>query len=153
MNEIAIRGPERRRRPSRGMISGELSWAFVALAFAWAGSGLWPFEGGYLARTLTAKDLDEAWPWLTLGPSLWLVAASGWELVGNRRRDWPAQKVVHAVGCRFWANTGLLFCWVYILYALTRLGFAGVLSFVAAGGCAFAAWFIVENRRVLREFR
>lgn len=144
---------ERRRRPSRAMLSGELSWAFIALAFALIGSGLWPYGEGYLYRVIERGGFAASWPWMTIPPSVWLLGTALHELLGNRRRDWPTEKVVRSVMCRGWANAWLLFCWLYVIYALARIGLVSLIITVAVGGAAFSLWFIWENRRVQREFR
>jgi hypothetical protein len=149
------RGRDRRwsLRPSRAMISGELSWAFVAICFAWAGSSLPPFGDGYINRVLERHELDEIWPYVTSIPAIVLLMASLAELKWDWRRRWTPEFLERSAAVRSWANAGLLFSWAYILMMLLKIGFSGVLLMVAVGGVAFSGWFVWENRRVQRDYR
>lgn len=145
------RTADRRRHPSRGMLSGEISWAFIAIALGWGGTGFFPFEDGYLVRILRENGFDNTWPLMTLTPSIWLFIVSTRELVANRARAWPVEKALWSIQLRFWASALLLLCWVYIAYAFSKMGLFGVLNVIAVGGACFALWSIWENRRVVRE--
>jgi hypothetical protein len=150
-------------KPSRAMITGEISWAFVALCFAWSGSGLWPMQSTYLHDLLDQRAQDVWWTLFIGVPSLGLFVVSLREYVGSydrrrapraRAQRWPLEKLERSAHIRGWLCATLAFSWTYIAYMLLKLSArpSAILP-VAVGGAVFAIWFLIENRRVQRECR
>lgn len=152
------RGKDRRYilRPSRAMISGELSWAAIAFVLGWSGAGILGMDGSYLNQVLER----EHW----LAPALWIIVlgvpaaalfiVSGWEYALSQRQAWPLDRIERWAAMRARLVSALAFSWLYMLYALdatsarpSALRGLGVLGF------AFCAWFVIENRRVRRHCR
>lgn len=149
-------------KPSRAMITGEISWAFVALCFAWSGSGLWPLETSYLYFMLHQQGLAYWWALIIGAPSCALFCVSLLEYVSthDRRRDplrlhesrWPPTRLERSARLRGRLCAALLLSWVYMAYFMVKLSArpSAILP-VAIGGAVFALWFLIENRRVQRE--
>jgi hypothetical protein len=151
-------------RPSRAMISGEFSWAFVALVYAWAGAGAWPFEPGVFYHALQATDHPTVWPIVIAPPALALMIVSGNEWLSHlgtyRRmgRGWTLAELDQSVKFRGWCCLLLIMAWLYMLYVLLpafgpQVEGAKTLIALAIGGIVFTGWFYIENRRVRREIR
>lgn len=147
-------------KPSRAMISGEISWAWVALAFAWSGSGLWPFAESYLHMVLDKRDLDEIWCAAIGIPSTLLMVASTREWIAHRwpsldpLKRWTIQQLDNSARLRGRMCLALLFSWVYVTYILLRTSSRpSAITPVAIGGALFMLWFWIENRRVQRDIR
>lgn len=149
-------------KPSRAMITGELSWAFVALCYAWAGSGWWPaHERGALYSLLLQRGES---------PALWslLLGVPAIALIVLDLREWSCHKYTHydprrpvVIGwleaSAVWRGRfclALIFGWFYMVKAIV-VGLAALNAalFISIGGCFFAGWFYVENRRVRRQIR
>lgn len=145
-------------KPSRAMIPGEISWAFIALAFAWAGSGAWPLEPGPLYRMVAKHAHPWIWGALLGAPALVLmwVSAREWRAYCCRRvpRCWSLHELEASARRRGRLCLALLAGWLYMLkIAGGAIHGTSATAAVAAGGIAFMLWFYVENRRVQREIR
>lgn len=146
-------------RPSRAMITGELSWAWFALTFAWAGSGLWPFHGSYLHRVLDNADMDVVWSFLIGLPAGALMFFSAREWLAHCRQrtsgrpQWTMVQLDHSVRLRGWLCFALAFSWLYVIYIMLLTSPRSPLTMIAAGGVFFMLMFWVENRRVQRDIK
>lgn len=146
--------------PSRAMISGELSWSFVAFWFALAGSGL-PWLGrGALYQALREHASPLLWGVLIGAPAaaLFYFSLREWCAHSNAcRRNRPRWNVFEqdrSAMWRSWGCLGLLAGWIYMVKVLVAdLHRVSVLLPIAIGGCFFMWWFYKENRRVRREIR
>lgn len=138
-------------KPSRAMISGEMSWAFVALAFAWAGVT----QGSYLNRLLEQHAEPLLWGVLLAGPALVLMALSVREWIAHSsRRCWGIVELEASARWRGRLCLALIAGWLYMLkIAATFSSGANATSAVALGGVVFMLWFYIQNRRVQREIR
>ena len=150
------RGDDRRRspKPSRAMISGELSWAFMALLLAWSGSGLLGMEGSFLNRALVARGefVIAYWSVLIGVPALALVFCSGREYLLSKRERWSMEQLLRSSRTRFWCCVALAFSWLYMLNVIWGFGTrTSALRGIALGGLLFTMWFVWENGRVRRE--
>lgn len=143
--------------PSRGMISGEISWAFFAVCFAYAGSGIPPFHDGPLYLALSARAEPLLWSLLLALPSITLFALDARELVAHRRcisdcaHCWTCDELARSAMLRGRLCLALLLGWGYMLHVMAHATKFSVLALIAAGGCVFMWWFYKENRRVRRE--
>lgn len=147
-------------KPSRMMITGEISWAWVALAFAWSGSGIWPFDESYLNRILGRQEIDDLWAALVGVPALVLLYFSIREWVVHRwqspdpRKRWTMIQLDRSTRMRGRMCLALLFSWAYVIYVLVNTqAKPSALILVALGGAFFQGWFWLENRRVQRDIR
>src|SRR4051812_35326034 len=145
-------------KPSRGMITGELSWAWVALACAWNGSGLWPFEGSYLYTILARRNMDELWCIAVGVPALALMFVSGREWIVHCFTDtferWNVFQLEQSVRMRAWLCLALAFSWIYVVYVMALVqSRPGQITPVAGGGAIFMLAFWLENRRVQRAVK
>lgn len=147
-------------KPSRAFITGEISWAYVALAFAWSGIGWWPFENAYLAYVLDRREWSWIWCVAMGVPGAALMIASLREHIAfrwpdpNPMRRWSMIQIDKSARLRGRLCLTLAFSWLYAFYVLTVVTKRpGAFLLIAVGGCAFmlAAW--VENRRVQRDIR
>lgn len=147
-------------KPSRAMITGELSWAWIALGFAWSGSGLWPFGDSYLHMMLDKRDLDTLWV-LAIGvPAALLMFASAREFIAyrwppeNPMRRWTIIQLEWSAKLRGRLCFALAFSWAYVFYVLVNTSTrpSAILP-VAVGGFLFMMLFWIENRRVQRDIR
>lgn len=146
-------------KPSRAMISGELFVAYVALCYAWAGSGAWPLHA---VPAASAHPMLLA---LLLGiPALALMAIAATEWVAHDV-DQP-DSWLERLALRFWRGDlqsadlrgklclTLLAGWLYMAkLTLSSSPGANASSLIAIGGVAFCLAFYLENRRVQREIR
>lgn len=146
--------------PSRGMISGELFAAFVAICYALAGSGLPPVGDGYLYHSLFKYSHPWLWSVMLGVPALLLVIADVRELAAHRRcchdssSCWSSKSLEESARWRGRFDLALLFGWAYMLKVLlVDLDKISVMAAVAAGACGFSWWFYKENRRVRRDIR
>lgn len=148
-------------KPSRAMITGELSWAWVALSFAWSGSGLWPFESSYLHVTLDRRGQEWIWSLFVGVPAVALMIASAREWFSHcyfalapTMRSWSIFQLDKSASVRGWLCLALAFSWLYVLYVmLTSTGRPNAILPVALGGLVFMIMFWLENRRVQRDIR
>lgn len=147
-------------KPSRSMITGELSWAWIAFAFAWSGSGFWPFGDSYLYRVLGRQDLDELWSIAVGVPALLLMFFSLREYAAHRwppadpYKRWSIVQLDQSARIRGRMCLALLFSWAYVVYVLTNTqARPSALILIALGGVLFMGWFWTENRRVQRDIR
>lgn len=146
-------------KPSRAMIPAEVSWAYIALVFAWSGSGLWPFESSYLHKVLARDDGDTLWTVVIGLPAILLMIASLREYIAHRwpkwgRRNWSMIDMDISARIRGRLCFALAFSWAYVVYAVLMhvAGGLTVLS-LALGGFAFMLFSWVENRRVQRDIK
>lgn len=148
-------------KPSRAMIPGELSWAFLSLCYALAGSGIPPFGAGSLYYALNEHASPELWALLLAVPALVLIWAASREWFAHHRccsgdegACWLPSQLYHSAKIRGWCCLWSIPGYGYMLKVLVHdLQRASVLAVIAAGGCVFMWWFYVENRRVRREVR
>lgn len=147
-------------KPSRAMITGEISWAWVAIAFAYVGAGLPPFDESYLHLALDKRGIDWLWALAAGAPGLVLLYFSTREYLVYRfpptdpMLRWTMVEIDHSARVRGRASIALVFSWSYITYAsLTTSSRPSVVLPVAIGGAFFSLWFWVENRRVQRDIR
>ena len=152
------RGKDRRQalRPSRGMISGELSWAAIALVLAWSGSGLLGMDGSYLNQVMERSSRFGPLLWTVLvgAPALALMTVSLREYLLAGREAWPLEQLEQSAAVRAWLSAALAFSWLYMLHVLTTISARpSALRGLAIAGLVFCAWFVWENRRVQRECR
>lgn len=159
-------------KPSHRMLTGELSWSLVALAFVWSGMGGWPFEPSYLHRALERQG--ETWVWcLVIGiPALVLLGASVREYWAIEQwntdpvRRWTILQFDRSARIRSRCCLAMSASWAYmfkvmlelaVLQATTNGVFEGVranaIMPVALFGCVCTFWFWLENRRVQRDVR
>jgi hypothetical protein len=146
--------------PSRAMISGELSWSFVAVCFAIAGSGIPRLGVGSLHQALKEHASPLLWAVLLGAPAACLFAVSlrEWCAHSNACRRslqrWSPFQLDRSAMWRSWCCLASIFGWLYIFKVLVSdLHRASVLAVIALGACIFMGWFYKENRRVRREIR
>jgi hypothetical protein len=147
-------------KPSRAMIPGEISWAFIALLYV--ASALWP--DSVLHDRLVSMGMVSLMLWTTLlgVPSIWLMFVSSREWVahcqackGNAQR-WTIFETDRSAMLRGRLCLALLLGWAYMLHViLSGDVFKGAIisTGISGGGCVFMLWFYKENRRVRREIR
>lgn len=143
------------------MITGEMSWAWIALSFAWAGSGIWPFDGSHLHQVLDRRGLDEIWALFVGLPAAALLYFSSREWVAHcaaRNGFAAAWSVIENARSAKWRARlcmTLTFSWMYVFYALVSAhnNKPSALIPVALGGVVFMLMFWLENRRVQRDIR
>jgi hypothetical protein len=141
-------------KPSRAMITGEISWAFIALCFAWGGSGMWPFEASALHARLYDWDYNYLWTAVIGIPALGLMWISGTEYLSCQNSAWDFPRINDSAHKRGRLCFALAFVWAYIFYVLNKATTEpAVMSLIALGGAWFCLWFWAENRRVQREYR
>ena len=142
-------------KPSRAMIPAEISWAYIALAFAWSGAGFWPFSDSYLNRILEKHEWE--WLWLVyMGiPALALMIVSGREHFAHKRgRCNTLIDMDASARLRGRLSLALCFSWIYAEYVLVVVQKRpSALLLIAAGGAFFMFYAWVENRRVQRDVR
>jgi len=142
------------------MITGEISWAIVAIALAWSGAGIWPLHESYLHSVLDRRNYDSVWLAVIGAPAVLLIYFS--------IREYLAHSSPHPEPGKRWFNEdyrrsalirgrlcfALTFSWIYIVYMMTRFeGRPSAITPIAIGGAVMCLWFWVENRRVQRECR
>ena len=142
------------------MITGEMSWAFVALCFAVAGSGVAPFGDGPMYQALAKKASPLLWCVLIGGPAIALMftSAAEWCAHNNGCRGlvarWSIFQIERSAIWRGRFCLALLCGWGYMLKVLiVDLARPSVMQPIAAGAILFMWWFYKENRRVRREIR
>lgn len=143
-------------KPSRAMITGELSWAWVALSFAWAGSGLWPFGESYLHAALDKKGLDEVWSVLVGAPAALLMYFSAREWMSQHviGVSWTEVQLDMSARLRGSLSLALAFSWFYVIYVMVATpGRPSPLLLIGMGGAFFMLTFWIENRRVQRDIK
>lgn len=154
--------PESRMlKPSRQMITGEISWAFIALAYAWSGSGGWPFEPGPLHRLVERSNSPVLWMIMMGLPGALLALLAMKEWLSNRcsvpyEERWGLLKLEKSAIWRGRACLALLFSWFYMIKVILdgrSAEGANTSMAIAVGGVVFMGWFYVENRRVRRDVR
>jgi hypothetical protein len=147
-------------KPSRAMIPGEMSWAFIALLYV--ASALWP--DSVLHDRLSAMGIVSLalWSCLLGIPALWLMTVSAREWVAHCQAckgfapRWSIFETDHSAMLRGRLCLALLLGWAYMLYVIASGEvFRGAIisTGTSAGGCLFMLWFYKENRRVRREIR
>lgn len=138
------------------MLSGEISWSFFALAFAWSGAGGWPFPPSALYFILEQSGHQYCWSFMTGGPAALLMVTSLREWIAHERgeREDTFDRSDRCARVRGRLCLLGMFSWLYILYVLAPIsGGANAITMVALGGVVFMWWFYKENRRVRREIR
>lgn len=146
-------------RPSRAMITGEVSWAYIALCFAWAGAGGWPLEPTWLYYALLKAGHQVVWPLVMSIPALLLTVTSMREwcahgVTARRVGGWGLVALDQSAKMRARLCLLMVLSWAYMLYMLPAVSEGmNVLEAIAAGGCGITWWFYKENRRVRREIR
>lgn len=154
---LTHRGEDRRAfRPSRAMISGEMSWAAIALVLAWSGSGLGGMAGSYLNHVLAQKHWLEPFLWAAVigVPAAALLVVSAWEYALSKRHAWALDRVELWARLRGGLDVALAFSWLYMVHVLeTMSARPSALRGFGMLGIAFCAWFVIENRRVRRHCR
>ncbi len=159
-------------KPSHRMLTGEISWSLVALAFMWSGAGGWPFEPSYLHRALERQG--ETWLWcLVIGiPAAVLLWASIREYMviayppKDHKRRWTLIELDRSARIRSSCCLAMSASWAYMFKVMLELSvlkatangiFEGVranaIMPVALFGCVCTFWFWLENRRVQRDVR
>ena len=142
-------------KPSRRMIPGEISWAYIALCFAWAGAGFWPFDDAYLNRVLEKNHWE--WLWLVfMGlPAAALMFVSGREHILSTHGR--CNSMIEIDICAKWrARFTLILAgsWLYAVYVLILIQKRpSALMMVALGGLFFMLWAWGENKRVRRDVK
>lgn len=156
-------------KPSRLMLTGEISWAIVGASFAWSGLGGWPLEQSYLNRALERHDGSILWA-LAIGvPSLLLLAASCWEWAMRLRAERDPRHRLSIVDVERLARIRGRLCfwmalaWLYIFKVTLELSTNGhaveeVVRAteripIALAGALMTFWFWTEGRRVQRDCR
>lgn len=145
-------------RPSRMWLVAEIYGALIAIAFAWVGSGFWPFQNAYLFNALDRADLDNIWT-ISIGvPALFLLVASSREFIAHR---WPSPNPMsrwnlvtldESARYRGWAAFGLMFSWIYMFYAIAKISNRpSAVMPLALLGAIFMGLSWLENRRVQRD--
>lgn len=137
-------------KPSRGMISGELSWAFVALCV-----GLQPYTSSWLySRLLETRSPPELWSALLIVPALGLIVIGIVELA--KHGSWSCVEVARSARWRGRLCLTSTLGWLYMVKVLAvdlnRVSVSTSMLF-ALGGVVFMSWFYKENRRARREIR
>lgn len=147
-------------KPSRAMIPGEISWAFIALAYAWAGAGAWPLQPGSLYYVVSRHAHPALWGLLLGVPALLLMLASAREWAahfracGDYTQRWSVEELHRSAQLRGRLCLALIAGWGYMIKIAAGItSGANATSVVALGGVLFMLWFYIENRRVQREIR
>lgn len=143
------------------MITGELSWAWIALSFAWSGSGVWPFADSYLHAALDKRDLDWVWSVFVGAPAALLLIFSAREWLSHcsqrvgLARQWTIFQLERSAMVRGRLCLALVFSWLYVFYVISTSPSSrpSAITPVAAGGAFFMLMFWLENRRVQRDIR
>lgn len=136
------------------MIFAEISWAYLAMCFAWAGAGFWPFEHAYLNRVLVRHEWE--WLWLVfMGiPAVALMVASLREHYAHKHRRMTIVDMDRSARLRGRLCLALAFSWTYAEYVFIVVqSRPSALMLVAAGGVFFMSFAWIENRRVQRDVR
>ena len=142
-------------KPSRAMIMAEISWAYVALCFAWAGAGIWPFDDAYLNRVLERHDWEVLFAVFMGVPAVALMIAAAKEHFLHKRGLCNTMIAMDA-SARLRGRLALIlaFSWLYAEYVLVVVQRRpSALMLIAAGGFFFMTYAWVENRRVQRDVR
>lgn len=152
-------------KPSRYMLTGEISWALVALSFAWSGVGGWPLAPSYLHRMLERQGESVLWALVIGIPALVLIVVSAREWFS---RGWTMLKVERSCRLRGRLCLVMLVSWLYMFKvmldgALASMFPNGVQALdapranamlpLALFGALCMLWFWSENRRVQRDVR
>lgn len=159
-------------KPSHRMLTGEISWALIALSFVWSGMGGWPLAASHLHQALERQGVT--WLWLAvIGiPALVLLVASVREYWAIERppkdlaRRWMLLDFDLSARIRSRCCLAMVISWAYMLYVMVKLAvpretangvFEGVranaIMPIALFGCLCMFWFWWENRRVQRDVR
>ena len=162
-------------KPSRYMLTGEISWALVAISFAWSGMGGWPLAESYLSRMLGRLDdagmlLTTQFLWATvIGiPALILLFVSGREWWAHKRHAWTMFQVERSSRLRARMCLVMFISWVYMLKVMIEGAImsmfpngaqmfdvprANAMLPIAFFGALCMLWFWWENKRVMRDVR
>ena len=156
-------------KPSRHMLTGEISWAMIAICYAWSGMGGWPLAPSYLYRMLERQG--EQWIWtLVIGiPALVLLVVSSREWFANlRRTQWDMFRIERSSRLRGRLCLVMLVSWLYMFMVMLRSAFdsmfpngaqaldaprANAMLPLALFGVICMFWFWWENKRVQRDVR
>lgn len=153
-------------KPSRAMIPGEMSWAFIALIYGWSGSGfLGLLPPGPLHSLVLGVSDPMLWSLVLIVPALALLVLGFREWHAHikcgeeDKEPWTLAQVQWSVSWRARLCICMVFSWMYLakvifdaMVAHNRYGISSLI-FVAFGGVVFMWWFYKENRRVKREVR
>ena len=137
------------------MIPAEISWAYIAFCFAWAGGGFWPFDDAYLNRVLERKGWEFLWLFSMGIPALSLMIVSARELYLYRKGRCNSLLAIDLFAkWRSRLSVVLLFSWLYAVFTLHAVQkHPSALKMVAYGGVCFMFWAWLENKRVRRDVR
>jgi hypothetical protein len=141
------------------MIPAEISWAYIALVFAWSGSGIWPFGTSYLHRMLDRSEQDTLWTMVIAIPAILLMIASTREYIAHRwprlaKRQWSIIDMDISARIRGRLCLALAFSWIFIAYTMISYVKGGITTLaIAIGGFLFMFFSWVENRRVQRDIK
>lgn len=145
-------------RSSRGMLSGEMSWAFISFCVSIAASGAPIFRG--TMHLLFGGKGPQAWAIAMCAASMCLFVAAFREWLAHRyacwrkKIGWTTEDTNESANVRAWCCGVLLPTWWYLAkIVVDHLGGLPVVSMLSFGASAFLAWSFVENRRVRREIR
>lgn len=161
-------------KPSRYMLTGEISWALIALAFAWSGMGGWPLAPSYLHRMLERQGNEVLWVLVIGIPALLLVFVSLREWIAHQRaardvrRRWSLVELDRSARIRGRLCLAMVASWAYMFKVMLAGALAGMFPNgqaaldapranailpIALFGAVCMLWFYLENRRVQRDVR
>ena len=161
-------------KPSRYMLTGEISWALVALSFAWSGMGGWPMAPSYLSRMLERRGggmfVSEQVLWtVVIGvPALVLLFMSLREWWAHKRHIWTMAQIEQSSRIRGRMCLVMFVSWLYMFKVMLAGAVASMFPNgvqmldapranamlpIALFGAVCMLWFWLENRRVQRDVR
>lgn len=159
-------------KPSHRMLTGEISWALVALSFVWSGMGGWPLEASYLHRALDRLGETALWSAVLGVPAAVLFFASTREHFAfthppaDPRKRWSLADLDRSARVRSVCSGLMCLSWLYIFKVVVELSVlratpngvfeglrANAIMPIALAGAVCTFWFWWENRRVRRDVR
>jgi hypothetical protein len=144
-------------KPSRAMISGEITTSLFALGYAWSGGLSWPFEHGPLFNLIAHREGwvgNLTWLFLLGAPALGLILVDSIEWFCSS--CWTMAKMDQSATLRARLVATQFFSWLYMLHLLMlvhNMSRIPVLAAHAVVGAIMCFWAYWENRRVRREIR